>query len=71
MRHQATNPDDFGRNGPCGSSTATTRGQCTSGPGRRGDVPAHEARAQGRASQGMRIMNERPGDEVAAVARIA
>ena len=30
---QATNPDDFWKERPCGSSTATTRGQCTSGPG--------------------------------------
>jgi len=34
-------------------------------------IPAHEARAQGRATQGVRIMNVKPGDEVAAVARIA
>jgi len=71
MSVQATNPDDFGEERTCGSSTATTRGQCTSGPGRRGDVPAHEAQMQGRATQGVRIMNVKAGDEVAAVARIA
>ncbi|NYT02874.1 MAG: DNA gyrase subunit A [Methanosarcinales archaeon] len=33
-------------------------------------IPAAEIRIQGRATQGVRIMNLRPGDEVAAVARI-
>jgi len=33
-------------------------------------IPAAEIRVQGRATQGVRIMNLRPGDEVAAVARI-
>ena len=34
-------------------------------------IPANEVRVQGRATQGVRIMNVKPGDEVAAVARIA
>ena len=38
--------------------------------GRSEDVPAHEAQMQGRSTQGVRIMNVKPGDEVAAVARI-
>ena len=37
----------------------------------RGDVPTHEVQLQGRATQGVRIMNVKAGDEVAAVARIA
>jgi len=34
-------------------------------------IPANEVRVQGRATQGVRIMNVKAGDEVAAVARIA
>jgi len=33
-------------------------------------IPASDIRVQGRATQGVRIMNVKPGDEVAAVARI-
>ncbi|HPT37290.1 MAG TPA: DNA gyrase subunit A [Methanothrix sp.] len=33
-------------------------------------IPASEIRVQGRSTQGVRIMNVKPGDEVAAVARI-
>ena len=33
-------------------------------------IPTREIRVQGRSTQGVRIMNVKPGDEVAAVARI-
>jgi DNA gyrase subunit A len=33
-------------------------------------IPASDIRVQGRATQGVRIMNVKSGDEVAAVARI-
>ncbi|MDY0411609.1 MAG: hypothetical protein METHSR3v1_1990001 [Methanothrix sp.] len=33
-------------------------------------IPASDIRVQGRSTQGVRIMNVKPGDEVAAIARI-
>jgi DNA gyrase subunit A len=33
-------------------------------------IPTSEIRVQGRATQGVKIMNVKPGDEVAAAARI-